>query len=147
MSEYQVLKEYYASWSNLSSGRLADTSLKVFLENWLVQTEEKQRFGWRIAFDRPGVRKSQEPHRSGTGKYLWVLNMDLATCRLYGAWNFDMPSRFLENVYTPVMCDGRDFNCLNRIICFSLKYLSSVWFGRFWECTWRSIQQVVFTAV
>jgi len=33
MSEYQVFKEYYASWSNFSSGRLADTLLKVFLEH------------------------------------------------------------------------------------------------------------------
>jgi len=147
MSEYQVLKEYYVSWSNFSSGRLGDNSLKVFLENWLVQTEERQRIGWRIAFDRPGVRKSQELHRSGTGKYLWVLYLDLATCRLYGAWNFYIPSWFLENLYTPVICHGQDFNCLSRIICLSLKYLSSIWFGRCWVCTWCSKQQVAFTAV
>ena len=33
MSEYHLLKEYYAAWSNFSSGRLTDSLLKVFLEN------------------------------------------------------------------------------------------------------------------
>jgi hypothetical protein len=53
------------------------------------------------------VYKSWEPDRPGDyisyggTKYLWVLRMELAPGLPSGAWNFEVVSRFLENLCAP----------------------------------------------
>ena len=37
---------------------------------------------------------------TGASNYLWIFSVELASSHTYGAYNFEMASRFLENPYT-----------------------------------------------